>query len=408
MLMQSVIAFDVSMGKSYMVIYDSVCSCIFEGEILHNQTDFKKLYTQIVTLTKNDGQVPSIVFEATGVYSRQLERFMNDYGFPYCLLNPLESKLQTASMRMHKTDKNDAHRLAQTHFNTKRRVKKTQDHYFDQMRAFSRYYHDLDEERKVIRCRMHTLLQLTFPELESLFTQKSELFLNILQLFPHADCVKSLSKTVVRNRLLANTDKKSAHKTVEKKAIQLIEAAQNSYPAVNKDDIQCEQLQDYAKRYLAILKKQKEVIERMVALSKERSEYQIFISIPGIGENTAVRLIGEIGDISRFDNHKQLNAYAGVDIRRFQSGTLFYKDKINKRGNSHLRKILYFTIQNMIRQRRFRNNHFVEYYDKLKMQPYNKCHKVASIACVNKLLKVAFHLIAHNIVYDYETASTCS
>ncbi|HDX9580813.1 TPA: IS110 family transposase, partial [Bacillus pseudomycoides] len=112
--------------------------------------------------------------------------------------------------------------------------------------------------------------------------------------------------------------------------------------------------------------------------------------------------------ISRFDNHKQLNAYAGIDIRRFQSGTLFYKDKINKRGNSHLRKILYFTIQNMIRQRSFRNNHFVEYYDKLKMQPYNKCHKVASIACVNKLLKVAFHLITQNILYDYETASTCS
>ncbi len=62
----------------------------------------------------------------------------------------------------------------------------------------------------------------------------------------------------------------------------------------------------------------------------------------------AVRLIGEIGDINRFDNHKQLNAYAGIDIRRFQSGTLFYRDKINKCGNRHLRKILYFTIQNMI------------------------------------------------------------
>lgn len=406
--MQSVIAFDVSMGKSYMAIYDSAQSCIFEGEIFHNQTHFKKLYEQIVTLVRNDGQVPSIVFEATGVYSRQLERFMNDNGFSYCLLNPLESKLQTASMRMHKTDKSDAHRLAQSHFNTKRRVKKTQNNYFDQMRALSRYYHDLDEELKVIRGRMHTLLQLTFPELESLFTQKSELFLNILQLFPHADCVKQLSKTVVRNRLLANTDKKLAPKTAEKKAIQLIEAAQDSYPAVNQNDIQCEQLKDYAKRYLAILRKRGELIERMVVLSKERSEYQILTSIPGIGENTAVRLIGEIGDISRFDNHKQLNAYAGIDIRRFQSGTLFYRDKINKRGNSHLRKILYFAIQNMIRQRRFGNNHFVDYYDKLKMQPYNKCHKVASIACVNKLLKVAFHLITHNIPYDYETASTPS
>ncbi len=38
--MQSVIAFDVSMRKSYMIIYNSAQSCIFEGEILHNQTHF--------------------------------------------------------------------------------------------------------------------------------------------------------------------------------------------------------------------------------------------------------------------------------------------------------------------------------------------------------------------------------
>ena len=30
--MQSVIAFDVSMGKSYMVIYNAARSCIFEGK----------------------------------------------------------------------------------------------------------------------------------------------------------------------------------------------------------------------------------------------------------------------------------------------------------------------------------------------------------------------------------------
>jgi transposase len=61
---------------------------------------------------------------------------MNDHCYSYCLLNPLESKLQTASMRMHKADKSDSHRLAQTHFNTERRVKKGQDAYFDQMVHF--------------------------------------------------------------------------------------------------------------------------------------------------------------------------------------------------------------------------------------------------------------------------------
>jgi len=232
--------------------------------------------------------------------------------------------------------------------------------------------------------------------------------LNILQLFPHPEDVKYLSKTVVRNRLITNTDKKLASKTAEKKAVQLIAAAQSSYPAVDKGDVRIEQLKYYAKECLAILRKREELIQQMVKLSTDRKEYKVLISFPGIGENTAVRLIGEIGDLMRFNNAKQLNAYAGIDIRRFQSGKLFYKDKINKRGNSHLRKILYFTIQNMIRQRRFGGNHLVDYYDKLKAQPYDKSHKVASIACVNKLLKCLFHLIKHDLLYSYELASTQS
>ena len=146
----------------------------------------------------------------------------------------------------------------------------------------------------------------------------------------------------------------------------------------------------------------------MAEMSEQRTEYQVLLSFPGIGKNTAVRLIGELGDIRRFENHKQLNAFVGIDIRRYQSGNTLHKDRINKRGNKKLRKILFYMIQTMITQRRKANNHLVDYYDKLKTQPLRKPHKVASIACVNKFLKVAFHLITQQKTYDYETATTCS
>lgn len=139
----------------------------------------------------------------------------------------------------------------------------------------------------------------------------------------------------------------------------------------------------------------------MVYVAEQREEYDIIRSLPGVGPNTAVRLMTEMGDITRFNNNKQLNAFSGIDIRRFQSGKTFLKDKINKSGNKHLWKLLFLIIQNMIKQRRYRQNNIVEYYDKLKTQPYNKCHKVASITCVNKLLKLLFYLITHNMHYDY-------
>lgn len=399
--MKHVIAFDVSMGKSYMVIYNAQKQCVFESEIKHSKPDFEKLQEKIHKLTDETGESPEIVFEATGIYSRQLERFMQDNQYTYCLLNPLEAKLQCDSLRIHKTDRSDAHRLALTHFTVTRRVSTGTDNLFYQLKSLSRLYSELDGELSMIRSRMHKVIQLTFPELERMFTSRSDLFLNFVQLFPHPDCVLGLSKTIIKNRIRANTNKKISNITAEKKAIQILEIAKTSYPAVSQNDVLCDQLKLYARRYQELLHQKECCINKMVYVAEQRAEYDIILSLPGIGPNTAVRLMAEIGDITRFNNNKQLNAFAGIDIRRFQSGKTFFKDKINKRGNKHLRKLLFLIIQNMIKQRRYGQNDIVEYYDKLKTQPYNKCHKVASIACVNKLLKLLFYLITHNMYYDY-------
>ncbi|MED1269986.1 IS110 family transposase [Bacillus mycoides] len=399
--MKHVIAFDVSMGKSYMVIYNAQKQCVFESEIKHFKPDFEKLQEKIHKLTDETGESPEIVFEATGIYSRQLERFMQDNQYTYCLLNPLEAKLQCDSLRIHKTDRSDAHRLALTHFTVTRRVSTGTDNLFYQLKSLSRLYSELDGELSMIRSRMHKVIQLTFPELERMFTSRSDLFLNFVQLFPHPDCVLALSKTIIKNRIRANTNKKISNITAEKKAIQILEIAKTSYPAVSQNDVLCDQLKLYARRYQELLHQKECCINKMVYVAEQRAEYDIILSLPGIGPNTAIRLMAEIGDITRFNNNKQLNAFAGIDIRRFQSGKTFFKDKINKRGNKHLRKLLFLIIQNMIKQRRYGQNHIVEYYDKLKTQPYNKCHKVASIACVNKLLKLLFYLITHNMYYDY-------
>ena len=406
--MKHVVAFDVSMGKSMMVIYNQYQQCDFEGEILHNRASFEQLHETLQTLIAQDGQPPELVFEATGVYSKVLERFFQDHDYVYYRINPLEANLQMASMRRQKTDKNDAHELAKSHFRVERRQSYQEEEYYQQMRGLTRYYDELDSEITHLRNRMHAILQLSFPELECLFSTRSALFLNIVQLYPHPDEVLAHSKTVIRNRLKENTRKNLSLKRAEDKGKALLQAAQNAYPAISKDDVRCEQVRDYARRIADLKVKKEQLVKQMVGLSEEKVEYQVLLSFPGIGEATAVRIIGELGDIRRFKNHKQLNAYVGIDIMRYQSGNTFYQDKINKRGNNKLRKILFFMIQTMITLRKKTNNHLVEYYDKLKTQPQRKPHKVASVACMNKFLKVAFHLITHGITYNYETASTCS
>ena len=402
--MKHVIALDVSKGKSTVAIYDEYRQCQFEGEFSHTRVDFEQLHKRIEEIKRIDGQAPEIVFEATGVYSKPVEAFLKAYGYTYCRMNPLEANLQMAKMRRNKTDISDAHELAKTHFQMERQPTYVQADYYEQMRALTRYYDEIDEEITLLKSRMHALLHCSFPELETLITPRSALFLNIVQLYPHPCILLAHSKTVIKNRLKANTRKNLSLARAEEKAQLLLEAAQNSYPAIKANDIRCDQIRDYAARIMDLVEKKETLVKQMVEMSQEQKEYNVLRSIPGVGDTTACRLIGELGDIRRFQNAKQLNAYVGIDIMRYQSGNTQYRDRINKRGNKKLRKILYFMICTMITLRSKTNNHLVDYYDKLKSQPQRKPHKVAIVACINKFLKMAFRLMIHGILYDYESA----
>jgi transposase len=74
-----------------------------------------------------------------------------------------------------------------------------------------------------------------------------------------------------------------------------------------------------------------------------RQQRDLLVTIPGIAEDTATRLLGEVLDFKRFDSGAALAAFAGLCPRLFQSGTSVHKrSRLSKRGNSALRWILYY------------------------------------------------------------------
>jgi transposase len=78
------------------------------------------------------------------------------------------------------------------------------------------------------------------------------------------------SKTVIRNQVKANTRKNLSLKRAEEKGMALLEAASQSYPAIKRNDIRCEQVRDYAKRMANLKEKKEQLVQQMVVLSKER------------------------------------------------------------------------------------------------------------------------------------------
>ena len=137
--MTYVLALDVSMGKSYKVLYQEEV-CLSEGEILHTKSGFDTLLQEIQQLP----EIPCIVFESTGVYSRVIETFCQNNHFSYCLLNPLEAKKQLDNgLRVLKTDKQDAHRLAQLHYQYERKIKRHQLTIYEESHDLVRFYQEI-------------------------------------------------------------------------------------------------------------------------------------------------------------------------------------------------------------------------------------------------------------------------
>lgn len=65
-------------------------------------------------------------------------------------------------------------------------------------------------------------------------------------------------------------------------------------------------------------------------------------TIPGVGNILGTIIVGEIGDISRFESASKLVAFAGLDVSVKQSGEFVgTQNKISKRGSSYLRRAIW-------------------------------------------------------------------
>lgn len=99
---------------------------------------------------------------------------------------------------------------------------------------------------------------------------------------------------------------------------------------------------------IALLEDQREAVlaeMKAVAAADERLARGVAVltSIYGVGERTALAVLGETDGFRLFTTRAQLIKYAGYDVVERQSGTsVSGRTRISKRGNAALRKALFF------------------------------------------------------------------
>ena len=395
-MMRTVFGIDVSKASSEVAI-------VINGEKIHGYTmpndaiGFTRLLDDLKTVQK-----PEIIFEATGVYSRRLQAFLEENGYAYTQLNPLEDKKQLDSLRVRKTDKIDAETLAISQFVLNRKPTYIQEEVYQELRDLSRFYQNLTEDIVRTKNRLHKVLQVTFPEMENILsTPTREQYWNLVMTFPYKDFVLELSKDELLEGIRQSTSKRISDKRVAYLAQKLAALANQSYCAVKKNSPILEEVRYYAKELLRLSEQRQAVLEQMVELAQPLPEYEILLSIPGIAETTATSMIGELGDIRRFQSANQINAFIGIDLRHYESGNFLVKEHITKRGNPYARKILFKCIHNIAAASHTNHCHIEDFYEKRKRQSQTTSTKPHTIASIHRLIRTMYYLITHNKLYDY-------
>ena len=395
-MMRTVFGIDVSKASSEVAI-------VINGEKIHGYTmpndtiGFTRLLDDLKTVQK-----PEIIFEARGVYSHRLQAFLEENGYTYTRLNPLEAKKQLDSLRVRKTDKIDAETLAISQFVLNRKPTYIQEEVYQELRDLSRFYQNLTEDIVRTKNRLHKVLQVTFPEMENILsTPTREQYWNLVMTFPYKDFVLELSKDELLEGIRQSTSKRISDKRVAYLAQKLAALANQSYCAVKKNSPILEEVRYYAKELLRLSEQRQAVLEQMVELAQPLPEYEILLSIPGIAETTATSMISELGDIRRFQSANQINAFIGIDLRHYESGNFLVKEHITKRGNPYARKILFKCIHNIAAASHTNHCHIEDFYEKRKRQSQTTSTKPHTIASIHRLIRTMYYLITHNKLYDY-------
>jgi len=182
---------------------------------------------------------------------------------------------------------------------------------------------------------------------------------------------------------------------------ELITSDNNRLHAVQSGFHDAKAVKKLLRSRIRFYKKQVKQIELdIIATLKEQPQLaakveRIVQSIKGIGLLTMVTLIAETNGFQYFHSIQQITKYAGYDVIENQSGKFKGRERISKKGNSRIRRILHMPALNMVT---FGTGTFPSLYQRIyeksgiKMKGY--------VAIQRKLLCLLFTLWKKDEIFD--------
>lgn len=136
-----------------------------------------------------------------------------------------------------------------------------------------------------------------------------------------------------------------------------------------------------------------ELRKAIEAMAEQDARARWLMTIPGIGAYSAMLIVGEIGDIGRFESKRALASYAGLSPMVRESAGKRKRGGIGHQGSGMLRWIMLQVAQVAARC----SPAAKAWYARLRRR---KPAQVAKIALARKLLTAVWALLRHGVCFD--------
>ena len=332
------VGIDVAKDKHDCCILGPDTEELFQVFTIRNNSDgYGELFHKIESVSKDKSQI-KIGLEATGHYSYNILGSLLDHGYHTFVINPLHTNLyrKGQSLRKTKTDKVDARSIAEMLVTDKTLKPYTGTSYHsEELKSLTRYRFELVKERAKMKTSVSRLVNILFPELESLVpTLHMNSVYRLLQELPGAYFIASSNLTHLK-ALLADASK---GRYGREKAIEIRETAKSSIGSLMP--AKSMELKQTIHRIDTLTSDIKEVEQSIQKIMDECGSP--ITTIPGIKYRMGAMILAEIGDFTRFSNADQVLAYAGLSPSTYQSGKLISSyARMEKRGSKYLRYALF-------------------------------------------------------------------
>jgi transposase len=366
--------------------------------VIRNRRDeFHRLAAYLKSL---DG-VCEIALEPTADYHRCLAYFLGSNGFAVRLVSSI-AVARTREALHNSWDKNDP-KDAQVilHLLRNRTTQRFYDPVIEQtndLQELSKTHHQVSlRKTRLQHSLMNHYLPLYFPEAERfLCTTRAGWFARLLIAFP------TPASVIARPEAEFIAAAAGLLRTKHSK-----EAVLRSFYAKAKESVGIPvSLESQAVAtfrlllgdHLELCCKRAELEQTAHALLKDRTDYQILRSVPGIGPIIALTVLAEAGDLRRFGHERQFLKFCGLDLSTAQSGAYRGRSQLSKRGNARLRAALWMaaTVASRMSENSLRRK-FDRY---IQSDPTDAdLKRKAYTACTAKLARTIYGLIKHQQLY---------